>query len=132
VDAHVAFVGVLFIIWGLLTALVGVSTLALGIGAVALLSSAAGRGGGGQVAAGVTAIAFTTLAIIAIVWGMAHVLVGVPLRQREAADVVARLDDAAAEASARLLGDRRVATAKPKPRRARAAAKTASKRGARR
>ena len=83
-DAHVAFVGVLFIIWGLLTALVGVSTLALGMGAVALLSSAAGRGGGGQVAAGVTAIAFTTLAIIAIVWGAAHVLVGVPLRQRKA------------------------------------------------
>jgi len=92
VDAHVAFVGVLFIIWGLLTALVGVSTLALGIGAVALLSSAAGRGGGGQVAAGVTAIAFTTLAIIAIVWGMAHVLVGVPLRQRKAwARVIALL-----------------------------------------
>jgi hypothetical protein len=64
--------------------------------------------------------------------GTTQLFIGVPLRQREAADVVARLDDAAAEASARLLGDRRVATAKPKPRRARAAAKTASKRGARR
>jgi hypothetical protein len=90
VNAHVAFVGVLFIVWGLLTALVGLSTLMLGIGAVALLSTAAR--GGSQVAAGVTAVAFTTLAIIAIVWGIAHVLVGIPLRQRKAwARVVALL-----------------------------------------
>ena len=80
--SHVAFVGVLFIIWGLLTALVGVSTLALGIGAIALVTSAA-RGGGSQVAAGITAAAFTTLAIIAIAWGAAHVIVGVPLGQRK-------------------------------------------------
>ena len=71
--SHVDFVGTLFIIWGLLTALVGVSTLALGVGAVALIASAA-RGGGGQVAAGLTAVVFTALAIIAIVWGAAHVL----------------------------------------------------------
>jgi hypothetical protein len=80
--SHVAFVGILFIVWGLLTALVGVSTLALGMGAVALIASA-NRGDGSQVAAGITAVAFTTLAIIAIVWGAAHVIVGVPLRQRK-------------------------------------------------
>ena len=40
--------GVLFIVWGLLTTLVGVSTLALGVGAVALITSAS-RSGGGQV-----------------------------------------------------------------------------------
>jgi hypothetical protein len=79
--SHVDFVGTLFIIWGLLTALVGVSTLALGVGAVALIASAA-RGGGGQVAAGLTAMVFTTLAIIAILWGAAHVGVGVPVRRR--------------------------------------------------
>ena len=77
---QVEFLGVLFIVWGLLTALVGVSTLALGVGAVALITSA-GRGSGGEVAAGVTAVAFTALAIIAIVWGAAHVVVGVPLRR---------------------------------------------------
>ena len=80
--SHVDFVGVLFIVWGLLTMLVGVSTLALGIGAVALITST-NRGGGGQMAAGLTAAAFTTLAIIAIVWGLAHVVVGVPLRRRK-------------------------------------------------
>jgi hypothetical protein len=83
-NSHVDVVGLLFIVWGLLTALVGVSTLALGIGAVSLIASAS-RGGGGQVAVGVTAVAFTVLAIIAMIWGAAHVFVGVPLRQRKPA-----------------------------------------------
>jgi hypothetical protein len=78
---HVDLLGVLFVVWGLLTTLVGVSTLALGVGAVALITSA-NRGEGGQVAAGLTAAAFTTLAVIAMLWGAAHVVVGVPLRRR--------------------------------------------------
>ena len=65
--SHVDFVGVLFIIWGLLTTLVGVSTLALGIGAVALIVAASRDGGGVQVAAGMTAALFTTLALIEII-----------------------------------------------------------------
>jgi hypothetical protein len=79
--AHVDLLGVLFIVWGLLTTLVGVSTLALGVGAVALITSA-NRGEGGQFAAGLTAAVFTALAVIAILWGTAHVVVGVPLRRR--------------------------------------------------
>lgn len=79
---HVDLLGVLFIVWGLLTTLVGVSTLALGVGAVALITSANG-GEGGQFAAGLTAAVFTTLAVIAILWGAAHVVVGVPLRRRQ-------------------------------------------------
>jgi hypothetical protein len=82
VASHVDFVGVLFIVWGLLTTLVGVSTLALGVGAVAMIASASRGGGTGGFAAGVTAAVFTTLAIIAILWGSAHVVVGVPLRRR--------------------------------------------------
>lgn len=73
--------GVLFIVWGLLTTLVGVSTLALGVSAVALIPSASRGGGAGGFAAGVTAAVFTTLAIIAMLWGTAHVVVGVPLRR---------------------------------------------------
>ena len=80
--AKVDFLGILFIVWGLLTTLVGVSTLALGVAALALLASA-NRGGGGQMAAGLTAAAFTALAFIAIGWGAAHVIVGVPLRRRQ-------------------------------------------------
>lgn len=80
--SQVDFLGVLFIIWGVLTTLVGVSTLALGVGAVALITSAAGRGGGSQVAAGLTAAVFAVLAVIAILWGIAHIVIGVPLRRR--------------------------------------------------
>ena len=71
----------LFIVWGLLTTLVGVSTLALGVGAVALITSA-NRSEGGQFAPGLTAAYYTTVATISMVWGAAHVAVGVPLRRR--------------------------------------------------
>ena len=81
--SHVDFVGVLFIVWGLLTTLVGLSTLALGVGAVALIASASRGGGGGQMAAGLTAFVFAALAVIASLWGAAHVVVGMPLRRRK-------------------------------------------------
>jgi len=80
VKRHVDLVGVLFIIWGLLTALVGVSTLALAIGAFSLIESTGG--GSHQVAAGVTVGAFVVLGSLALVWGAAHVGVGMPLGKR--------------------------------------------------
>ena len=79
-STHVDLVGILFVLWGLLTTLVGLSTLALGVGAFALLSSGASAGSG-QFAAGIVATAFITLALIAIVWGASHIVVGVPLRR---------------------------------------------------
>ena len=81
-SSHVDFLGVLFILWGGLTALVGLSTLALGIAAVALITSPSAGSPHGQLAAGLTAAAFTTLAVIAIIWGLAHIGVGVPVRLR--------------------------------------------------
>jgi hypothetical protein len=80
--SHVDFIGLLFIVWGLLTTLVGLSTLALGFGAVALIVSNA-QGGGGQMASAFTAFAFAALAVIAMLWGIAHVVVGMPLRRRK-------------------------------------------------
>ena len=77
---HVDFVAILFVVWGALTALLGVSTLALGIAAASLATSAAGSG---HVAAGLTAAVFITLAVIAILWGLGHVFIGVPLRRRD-------------------------------------------------
>lgn len=76
---HVEFVAILFVVWGALTAVVGLSTFALGIGAASLATS---DSGGGQVAAGLTAGAFITLAVIAIIWGAGHVFIGLPLRKR--------------------------------------------------
>jgi hypothetical protein len=78
VATHVDFVGVLFIVWGVLTALTGLATLALGVGGASLAASPNRPGG---VAVGLTAAAFITLAIIAIVWGAGHVLIGVLLRR---------------------------------------------------
>ncbi|MEO8255852.1 MAG: hypothetical protein ABI868_00745 [Acidobacteriota bacterium] len=82
--SHVDLVGVLFVVWGLLTALVGLSTFALGVAAASLITSASRGGSGGQFAAGLTAAAFITLAIIAMTWGAAHVSVGVSVRRRKA------------------------------------------------
>ncbi len=76
---HVEFVAILFVVWGALTAIVGVSTLALGVGAASL---AASDNTTAHVAAGLTAAAFIALAIIAIVWGAGHVAIGLPLRKR--------------------------------------------------
>jgi hypothetical protein len=80
-DFHVDLLGALFVIWGLLTMLIGASTLALGIAAAALARSA-GRAGAGQFAAGLTAATFVTLAVLALVWGLVHVVVGTRLRRR--------------------------------------------------
>ncbi len=77
-NVSVDFVGILFIVWGALTLLVGLSTLALVVGAIALLASSQASG---QVAAGLTVAAFAAVAIIAILWGAAHVGVGLPLRR---------------------------------------------------
>lgn len=76
---HVDLAAVLFIVWGALTTLIGLSTLALGIAAVALASSDAVEGR--QFAAGLMAATFTTLAVLAIVWGVLHIAVGFPLRR---------------------------------------------------
>jgi hypothetical protein len=76
---HVEFVAILFVLWGALTAVVGVSTFALGVGAASVATS---ETSGVQVAAGLTAVAFIALAIISMLWGAAHVLIGVPLRRR--------------------------------------------------
>ncbi|MGE3510455.1 MAG: hypothetical protein AB7N65_16415 [Vicinamibacterales bacterium] len=75
---HVDLAGVLFVVWGGLITLIGLSTLALGVAATSL---AASPSSGGQFAAGVIAAAFTTLALIAILWGIAHIAVGLPLRR---------------------------------------------------
>lgn len=77
---HVTLLGVLFMIWGALTMVIGASTLALGIAAGALIAS--GRAGGSPFAANLTAVTFTTLAILALIWGGVHLFVGEVVRRR--------------------------------------------------
>jgi hypothetical protein len=78
---HVNLAASLFVVWGALTILIGVSTLALGLAAASLVSAAA-EAGRSQFAAGLTAAAFTVLALLAVIWGAAHVAVGVQMRRR--------------------------------------------------
>jgi hypothetical protein len=79
-QSHARFVAVLFVVWGALTTIVGLSTFALGVAAAALFASA--DRDGGQLAAGLTAATLMTLAVFAIIWGLAHVAIGMPLRRR--------------------------------------------------
>jgi hypothetical protein len=78
-NAHFDLVGVFFMLWGLLTILVGASTLALGVAAAALINSSSRATG--SFAAGVTAATFTTLALMAVIWGGAHIVVGMSVRR---------------------------------------------------
>ena len=77
---HVGFVAVLFMVWGALTMLIGASTLALAIAAAALTRSAGGAANG-QFAAGLAVVAFATVAILALAWGVAHLVIGTRLRR---------------------------------------------------
>jgi len=81
VNTHVDFVAILFVVWGALVAVIGLSTLALGIGAASLAASPTA---GAPVATSLTAAAFITFAVISILWGVGHVFIGVPLRKRSA------------------------------------------------
>jgi hypothetical protein len=78
---RVDLLAVLFMLWGALTMLIGASTLALGIAAAALVASAS-RAGTGQFGASVTAVTFMTLAILALIWGGVHLMVGTFVRRR--------------------------------------------------
>ena len=78
---RVDLLGVLFMIWGALTMLIGASTLALGIAAAAIVASA-GRAGTGQFGASLTAVTFMTLAVLALIWGGVHLMVGTLVRRR--------------------------------------------------
>ena len=66
-------------IWGVLTMLIGASTMALGIAAASLVAS--GRAGTGQFGASITAVMFMTLAVLALIWGAVHLMVGTLVRR---------------------------------------------------
>jgi hypothetical protein len=76
---HVSLLGILFMIWGGLTMVIGASTLALGIAAAALIAS--GTNGGSPFVANLTVVTFTTFAILALVWGAVHLFVGAAVRR---------------------------------------------------
>jgi hypothetical protein len=78
---HADLLGLLFIIWGALTVLVGAAMLILGIGAAAMITSGGSGEPGSEIAAGITAVTFIILAGGALLWGLAHLWNGFGLRR---------------------------------------------------
>ena len=79
-ERHVGILAILCTLWGALAMLVGVSLLLLSAGALAILAGPDGSAVG--FAAGVTATAFAVMAVVALLWGGAHVGASVLLRRR--------------------------------------------------
>lgn len=82
---HVDLVGLLYVIWGMLSLLVGVALLLLGLGASAIARAAADALPGDALAAELTAAAFVTLAAVVLLWAFAHIWDGRAVARRRAA-----------------------------------------------
>lgn len=77
---HVDLLGILYTIWGALSLLLGLALLSLGVGAAAIFTSG-GLDPQSEVTAGITAVIFGLVGVMALVWGVLHVWDGLSLRQ---------------------------------------------------
>jgi hypothetical protein len=81
VKRHADFLGVLYLAWGAIFALVGLAGLALTAGAVAIARYSGPVEVGSDLAAGLTAITFGGIAVLALLWGVLHLWLGAALRR---------------------------------------------------
>jgi hypothetical protein len=81
VKRHADFLGLLYLGWGAIFALVGLAGLALTGGALAIARGGGPLRAGSDLAAGLTAVTFGSLAVLALLWGMLHVWLGASLRR---------------------------------------------------
>ena len=79
---HVDLLATLYLIFGALALATGLAIVVLGLGALAVVSSAQRVAYQGGLAAGLTAFTFFVLGIGALIWGGAHVLTGFAARRR--------------------------------------------------
>jgi hypothetical protein len=77
VNAHVNLLGILQVVWGSIGLLLGVSTLMLAAGAVAIGVTAEGR----EITAGVTAAAFAVCAAALLGFGLGNAWSGAAIRR---------------------------------------------------
>ena len=78
---HVEFLSTLYLVWGAIFVLVAVAGFALAAGAAALATSTGAVRFGSEMAARLTAVSITVIAIIALLWGAMHLVVGRTLRR---------------------------------------------------
>ena len=78
---HVDLLGILYLTWGALSLVVGLSVLILATGAAAIIASADRPGHAAGLAARVTALTFFLLGAGGIAWGAVHAWSGYALRR---------------------------------------------------
>ncbi len=78
---HADFLGLLYLAWGAIFALVGLACFALFVGALVIARETSPPIGGSNLAAGLTAITLVTLAVLALLWGVMHLWLGAALRR---------------------------------------------------
>ena len=78
---HVDFLSTLYVAWGAIFALVAVAGFALAGGAFAIAGSSGPVRFGSEMAARLTGVTITIIAIIALVWALLHLFVGRQLKQ---------------------------------------------------
>jgi hypothetical protein len=87
VTSHVKLLGLLQIVWGAIGLILGVSTLMLAIGAVAVGMTSEGR----EIPAGVTAVAFGVFAAALLAAGAGNAWAGTAIHRRHAPGRLAAL-----------------------------------------
>ena len=78
---HADFLGLLYVAWGAIFALVGLACAALAAGAVVIARNAGPLGDAPNLAAGLTAVTIGILAVLALFWGVLHLWLGLALRR---------------------------------------------------
>jgi threonine/homoserine efflux transporter RhtA len=78
---HVDFLSTLYVTWGALFALVAIAGFALAGGAFAIAQSTGPVRFGSEMAARLTGVTITIVALIALVWAVLHIVIGRMLKQ---------------------------------------------------
>ena len=78
---HADFLGILYVAWGAIFGLVGFAGLALAGGALAIARGGAPVSVSSEFAAGLTALTLGLIAILALLFGILHLWIGVMLRR---------------------------------------------------
>lgn len=78
---HVEFLSTLYVAWGAIFALVAVAGFALAGGAFAIAESTGPVKFSSEMAARLTGITITVIALIALVWAVLHIVIGRRLRR---------------------------------------------------
>jgi hypothetical protein len=81
VKRHVDFLSTLYIAWGAIFGLVAVAGFALAGGAFAIAESSGPVRFGSEMAARLTGVTITVIALIALVWALLHLVVGRQLKK---------------------------------------------------